>query len=87
MIHIDLADEQSCLYQLDNPRNRYAAGATFCRKYHLSYFNSLRSYIQGLTSIEEVSNITYGTEIPVEYQTDVLKDLLAQLQVMQNENN
>jgi len=44
--------------------------------YHTTYYNSLKSYILALDSIEEIGAIEYGAEIPVEYQSDVLKELL-----------
>lgn len=43
-----------------------------------TYFNSLKQYINSLETIEEISQITYGVEIPEEYQSEVLKDFLAQ---------
>lgn len=46
--------------------------------YHTTYFNSLKMYIRSLDKIEDVRAVTYGMEIPSEYQSDVLKYLLAQ---------
>lgn len=46
------------------------------KNYHTVYFNSLKNYIKGLDSIDAVSSIEYGCEIPSEYQSDVLKALL-----------
>lgn len=46
--------------------------------YHTTYFNSLKMYILSLDNIEDVGAVFYGMEIPVEYQSDVLKYLLAQ---------
>ena len=41
-----------------------------------TYFNSLRNYIQSMTSIEQVGKVVYGMGIPEEYQSEVLKYLL-----------
>lgn len=41
--------------------------------YNTVYFNSLKSYIQSLNSVEEINSIYYGIEIPEEYQSEVLK--------------
>ena len=41
-----------------------------------TYFNSLRNYIQSMTSIEQVSKVVYGMGIPEEYQSEVLKYLM-----------
>lgn len=44
--------------------------------YHTTYFNSLKNYINSLNTIEEIAVIEYGAEIPIEYQSEVLKYLL-----------
>lgn len=43
------------------------------RAYHMTYLNSLKSYVGSLESVEDIANVTYGIEIPEEYQSDVLK--------------
>ncbi len=50
--------------------------------YHVTYFRDLRIYIRSLESKEDVNAITYGVELPVEYQSEVLKDILAKLATM-----
>ena len=45
--------------------------------YHVTYFRDLRIYIRSLTDKEQVKAITYGVEIPVEYQSEPLKAMLA----------
>lgn len=47
--------------------------------YHVTYFRDLRIYIRSLQTKEEVQNVTYGMTIPVEYQSEVLKDFLVQV--------
>lgn len=49
--------------------------ATEFKTIHVTYFNSLKSYISSLEEKEKIKNIYYGMKIPVEYQTDVLKSL------------
>lgn len=51
--------------------------ATAFKTYHITYFNSLKAYIDALDNIDDISNITYGTTIPEEYQSDILKSLLS----------
>ena len=46
--------------------------------YHTAYFNSLKAYIHSLETINAISVIEYGADIPVEYQSEVLKDLLSE---------
>lgn len=45
--------------------------------FHVTWFRDLRIYINSLETKEEVEAITYDTPIPEEYQSEVLKDLLA----------
>ena len=47
--------------------------------YHVTYFRDLRIYIRSLQTKEEVQNVTYGMEIPLEYQSEVLKDFAVQV--------
>ena len=64
-------------------------------KFHQTYFGSLRTYINSMTDKNEVSAVEYGIEIPEQYQSQPLKDLLATLEqleqggtnVSSNENN
>ena len=45
--------------------------------YHVTYFRDLRIYIRSLDEKEVVEAVFYGTYIPEEYQSQVLKDMLA----------
>lgn len=45
--------------------------------YHVTYFRDLRIYIRSLQNKEEVEAIQYGITIPVEYQSEPLKDMMA----------
>ena len=51
--------------------------ATSFKTYHVTYFNSLKVYIDSMHDINEVNNVVYGIDIPEEYQSDVLKQLLS----------
>lgn len=46
--------------------------------YHTTYFNSLKMYLLSLDDIEQINAVTYGMEIPEEYQSEILKYLLTQ---------
>lgn len=48
--------------------------------YHTTYFNSLQAYIKSLRSLNTISRVEYGMEIPEKYQSEVWKAL------NQNEN-
>jgi len=52
--------------------------ATNEKTWHTTYVNSLKSYINSLETIPEIAAIQYGMEIPAEYQSDILKALIAQ---------
>lgn len=45
--------------------------------WHVTYFRDLRIFIRSLQTKEEIENITYGVEIPVEYQSEPLKAMIA----------
>ena len=47
--------------------------------YHVTYFRDLRIYINALETEESVTAVTYGCDIPEEYQSEPLKDMLAQM--------
>ena len=45
--------------------------------WHVTYFRDLRIYIRALDNIDDVKAITYGIEIPQEYQSEPLKAMMA----------
>lgn len=45
--------------------------------WHVTYFRDLRIYIRSLETKEEVAAVTYGMDIPEEYQSEPLKDMIA----------
>lgn len=73
------ADGELCRYYSVQDINTILDTATAFKTYHVTYFNSLKAYVGSLTTIEEVSAIEYGCTIPEEYQSDILKDLMAQM--------
>ena len=50
------------------------------RSYHQTYCNSLKVWAQNCAAVEELDDVYYGADIPVKYQSEVLKDYLAALQ-------
>lgn len=52
--------------------------------FHTTYFNSLQAYVNSMDSIEEIGAVKYGIPIPEEYQSDVLKTLLAAMEEEQS---
>lgn len=70
------ADGELCKMFSAEDINTIINTATAFKTYHITYFNSLKVYINALESMSDVTAITYGVSIPVEYQSDVLKALL-----------
>lgn len=74
------ADGELCKFYTVNDINAILTAATAWKTYQVTYNNSLKKYINSLEKITDISAITYGIEIPVDYQSDVLKALLMQQQ-------
>lgn len=73
------ADGELCKFYTVDDINIILEAATAHKTFHVSYFNTLKAYIESLNTIEEISSIQYGVEIPELYQSDVLKVLLEQM--------
>lgn len=69
------ADDELCLFYSVEDMTAITKKATAVVTYYNTYFNSLKMYIKAIDSIEVVSSIYYGIEIPEEYQSIVLKSL------------
>ena len=69
------ADGESCIFYTAEEIQQIVTTATTFKIYHTTYYNALKGYINSLETIEEISAIVYGTPIPEEYKTDVLKAL------------
>ncbi len=70
------ADGETCVYFTAADMQTVVQEATAHKTYHESYFNSLKAYIASKRTAASVNAIEYGTEIPEQYQSDVLKALL-----------
>lgn len=69
------ADGEECIFYTNEEINAIVETATAFKIYHTTYYNALKTYINALETIEEISAIEYGTPIPEEYKSDVLKAL------------
>ena len=67
------ADGEVCRFYTAAEMKQIIAAATQFKIYHTTYYNALKQYINSLDTIEAISAITYGIELPEEYQSDVLK--------------
>lgn len=82
-----ISDEQLIPYHADGELCKFyepidlkvvLEAATAHKTYHVSYFNSLRAYIDSLCNVDEIISVQYGMNIPFEHQSDVLKLLISQ---------
>lgn len=70
-------DNQLCKFYSAEDILRIYAALEQTQTYQTTYFNSLKTYIMSLDNITDIGNIYYGIEIPEEYQSEVLKYLIA----------
>lgn len=66
-----------CKYYSNADTQLIVAAAMAYVTWHVTYFRDLRIYIDSLQDKESVESVTYGMDIPEEYQSEVLKDLIA----------
>lgn len=71
---------EHCKYYSNEDMRLITQAAMQFVAYHVTYFRDLRIYINSLDVIEEVDAVYYGISIPDEYQSEPLKDMLAQMQ-------
>lgn len=69
------ADGEEMTFYTAEEINQIISAANQLKNYNTAYFNSLKTYINALDTIEDIAAITYGTIIPEEYKSDVLKVL------------
>lgn len=72
--------DEHCKYYSNADMKIITDMATIFITYQVTYFRDLRIYInKGLNTKEEVEAVEYGIMIPEEYKSEVLKNLLAQM--------
>lgn len=69
------ADGEEVIFYTSEEINQIIAAANAFKTYQTTYYNSLKAYINSLETIEEISAIEYGIEIPEKFKTEVLKAL------------
>ena len=72
-------DGYPCRYYTVEEMTTIIAVAMQFVSYHTTYCNSLYTWINAVTDKEDLTLITYGATIPVEYQSEVLKTYLLQM--------
>lgn len=76
--------DEPCKYYSNADMKIITDMATIFVTFEVTWFRDLRIYINSLQTKEEVEAITYGIIIPEEYQSEVLKNLLAQMNKLGN---
>lgn len=69
------ADGCVCEYYSVTDMEEIIEMANLFKTYHISYFNSLKCYIESLQDIKSISAVFYGDEIPEKYQSAVYIEL------------
>lgn len=69
-----------CVYYSAADMSLITNAAYVHRSYHQTYCNSLKIWIQNCTTEGELNDIYYGATVPVEYQSEVLKTYLLNMQ-------
>jgi len=69
------ADNEECAFFTKQVFNEIAQKATQHITYHVTYFNSLKKYIESLTTESEIDAVSYGMEIPDNFKSVVLNTL------------
>lgn len=73
------ADGELCRYYTVEDISVVMDAATAHKTFHVTYFNSLKMYINVLADITAISAVQYGMDIPAEYQSDILQAMCASL--------
>lgn len=71
------ADGELCRYYSIEDIKKVMDTATAYTTFHVTYFNSLKVFINALDDIAAISAVQYGMDIPIEYQSDILQALYA----------
>lgn len=85
----DNNDNRCVYYNAEDIQTIFSTGF-FHKEFHSTYFESLKYYINSMESLEVISAVYYGMEIPEEYQSEPLKDKykqLAQMTQVQGQSN
>ena len=48
--------------------------------YQTTYCNAINMWIRGAENMDEVDAVFYGSAVPEEYQSEVLKDIYAEVE-------
>lgn len=72
-------DGEPCKYFTAEDMQKIIEKAMFWVSYNTTYCNALNMMIKAATSAEEVEKMSWGMEIPEEFQNEVLKDYMKKI--------
>lgn len=70
------ADGELCAYYSAADMTLIIAEATKFKTYHTSYYNSLKNWVESMSSIAEIGAVAYGDTVPAEFCSVVLSQLM-----------
>ena len=70
------ADGELCKYFTVEDVMEIINGAIAHKTFNVTWFNSLKAYVNSMDDIADISAVEYRTEIPLEFQSEVLRTLL-----------
>lgn len=70
-------EDEHCKFYSNTDMALIAEKAMAYVTWQVTYFRDLRIYIRSLATKEDVEAVTYGMDIPTEYQSDPLKTMIA----------
>lgn len=70
------SDGEPCIYYSREDMTKIMVGLMSFKKYQTTYCNSMFDWINDVKTVEELNNIKYGDDIPLEYQSEVLQNYL-----------
>lgn len=69
------ADGEACREFSAIEINNIVDKATEHRIFNTTYHNSLKAYVMSLDNINDIAEVRYGMEVPLSFQTEVLKQM------------
>lgn len=73
-------EAEHCKFYTNADMGLIVSAAMYHVTYHVTYFRDLRIYIRSMQAKKEVEEVFYGMEIPVEFQSEPLMGMYAEMQ-------
>ncbi len=78
-------DGHPCRYYTKDEMQMIVETALGFVTYHTTYCNALNMWVLALKDVETVNDVVYGCDIPAEYQSEVLRDILIKMKEQDDE--